>query len=335
MAAVDLWFNQIHNQAIEKINEKLQLEYLLLLFKSKDEYIERLFKEDSIESTSAAKSFKELIILTMKLLCEYKKEQVIDFVKKKYLPVQEVLEICKVYNANMTVAYLYKRIGEYTKAFDIYVPILKDYAEQFFNSTTTQVITDYKTVYEKTLKLCKMNTLVSNDNQLWFTMLKHLYEVFREITKRKQDENYLSNTLISQASILINDCIRKLLHSMLDCVSLESIIEEMTTNYEDSQLADFNQIFEPIINIYFHQSKLLETVRKIVRCVTKKSIDNIIKCKTKGTTVSNSFCAECRYNINTENYYMFPCGHLFHKQCIESTKRCSMCYKASGSITCK
>ena len=85
---VDLWGKQDHREAIKQLdsNPKMQLDYLLCFLEDREEYLDDLSKQDSVqlEHSEESKNYKEFILMTVKLLCDYKRDGVIKFVKKKY-----------------------------------------------------------------------------------------------------------------------------------------------------------------------------------------------------------------------------------------------------------
>ena len=71
--------------------------------------------------------------LSINLLCQYKPEDVLVYVKKKYYPSKMCLDICKRYKANHALAYLYKHTGLYVESLEAYVIILNEIAKDFYD----------------------------------------------------------------------------------------------------------------------------------------------------------------------------------------------------------
>eukprot|EP01022_Parablepharisma_sp_SALTPOND_P022025 TRINITY_DN4414_c0_g1_i1.p5 TRINITY_DN4414_c0_g1~~TRINITY_DN4414_c0_g1_i1.p5 ORF type:complete len:376 (-),score=64.27 TRINITY_DN4414_c0_g1_i1:8441-9568(-) len=350
VATVDTWFKQKHRSAVEKLENqpKLQLEYLLTLLQDKEEYIEGILREDSVslKESEEVKTYKELILLNVKLLCEYRKDEVVKYVKKKYYPLQGCLEICKRYKIKLAVAYLLKRTGEYAEALYIYIMIMKELADKVLSPTTKKdyielCLEDYKATYESAIKVCLKNALVEHkEKELWFMLLDHLYNIWQNIAQIKQaalaSHNRKGSFSSEQASTTINACIKKLLYIMMEHVPFEKIISEVTEKHTELQVENFKEMFNSMIISYLHQAKVLDSAKQVVGNYLLKVMKTAIKNRTKALSVGKSYCAKCGKAVQARkkrNFYAFSCGHIFHSCCVNTLRKCAICSTDSeGSV---
>ena len=76
------------------------------------------------ERQEQAFKYTSFLVLFTRLLCEFQKGQVEQWVKKDYFPVTECLEVCRTMRNDRGEAVLVKRDGQYLQAIKIYLGIL-------------------------------------------------------------------------------------------------------------------------------------------------------------------------------------------------------------------
>lgn len=92
----------------------------------------------------------EYLVLHTKLLCKFSKEQVHEFVKKDYYPINECLEICKQEKAERGVAELLRRNGNFIQSLKAYLDIIDSLSrEELINELHTSTKHISKTVSAK------------------------------------------------------------------------------------------------------------------------------------------------------------------------------------------
>jgi len=96
---VDRWFEDKQDKFIEDLAAfpKMQLDYLQRLLLSKEDTVEKLITELSLNKTreQEAQRYKSLVVLHVKLLCHFDKARVEEFVDKSYYPIEDCLRICQ------------------------------------------------------------------------------------------------------------------------------------------------------------------------------------------------------------------------------------------------
>ena len=58
-------------------------------------------------------------------MCRYDKDSVHEYVKKDFYPIRECLEICQDEQADIAVAVLHKRNGDYMHSLSTYLGIIE------------------------------------------------------------------------------------------------------------------------------------------------------------------------------------------------------------------
>jgi len=81
--------------------------------------------------SSIYNDYKDLILKFVNILCEKKfRGKLVDYVKKKYFPIQECLKICEEKKMLEAQAVLTKRKGEYKKSIQLYLKVLKELSKK-------------------------------------------------------------------------------------------------------------------------------------------------------------------------------------------------------------
>lgn len=112
----DFYHNE-HRYIIHKLDNapQLQLKYLAELMKktSEEEYIE-----------------EELILLYVRLLCEHNPDSLLEFLLgREDYPLDECLNLCKMFRVIDSTAYLYERLGSTKEALDLLLDV-RDYIDR-------------------------------------------------------------------------------------------------------------------------------------------------------------------------------------------------------------
>lgn len=66
----------------------------------------------------------QYLVLYTKLLCKFQRNEVHEFVKKDYYPINECLELCRAEKIPKAIAELLKRNGNYLESLETYLDII-------------------------------------------------------------------------------------------------------------------------------------------------------------------------------------------------------------------
>ena len=340
---INIWFKENYMEAAELIekHKKLTLEYLNCLIQIKEEQIEKYSKEEIAKVTTESNMYKKLILMYIELLCYFKKSDLLlEFIKRKYCPINEALSICKNYNNKLAEAYIRSSLGEYPEALSAYINILSDQANKLIASQNkadyiSLCLVDYKEIYDLAVPVCSKNASInSSDKTLWFKILEHLYELWKKIEEIKQKGvNSLNGTFLEIVPKTLNELIKDLLYIMVQYIPTESIVKEIVKQMGELNIESFRGIFTSMILSYVYQERILDSAVKVQAKSLMKEVEKNVLQRQKAISIKNSTCSFCNNNVKMgigRYYYTFACGHMFHYYCITSVNICPICSKAKN-----
>jgi hypothetical protein len=337
---VDTWFERQHEEIIEKLKPQpiLQLGYVQKVLKNKEEVIEKVFRDFSMNENGSEeyKRYYNLIILNVELLCTYKPGDIMEHIKKKWYPTEACLEICKKKNHEEAIAFLLKRSGVLDKSLEAYLKILTRCYESMLESdkeeTTYKQAQDFKKFFELALKVCKKHAKVTGNREteesLWFILLDKLYDIWMNVHKKSEDKQSADTKSFGHISSAINNSIKTLFDEMSNSVPLPAILAQVTKKHEGLEIASFKDMFTSMILTYFYQEKILETARKIISSGVVKEFKQLSKVKGRGVYLKHTYCSKCGELINPSSNMealTFACRHMYHKQCLVNIDECYVC----------
>ncbi len=357
---VDTWFKHQHEEIIEKLKNKptLQLEYVTRVLNDKkdeiasmiheNEWCVEIFLEDTLigKESEEYKRYHKLLTLNVELLCDYRPDEVMVYIKegKKWYPTQLCLEICKRKNNQEAVAFLLKRSGAFTESLNCYLGILTGIGERTVDenqkNSLAQNAAEFKKYFEYALKVCVKHAKVTGNAEseqgLWFVLLDYLYDQWLKMYKQLDGNEVPGRNVPASAfSATLNDCIKKLLSSMMVAVSFPTILTRVTEAHGELELESFKQLFTSMLNSYFYQEKILETAKNIVGISVARQFHALNCYRTKGVYLRRTFCSKCKQKIpNTEELeaVVYTCGHVYHARCIKPKEPCSSCATEGKSM---
>lgn len=351
VSLIDAWFNQKFAEVIDKLTSqpRLQLEFLLIVLKEKENIIESIYREDSVAGVESEEwqRYKELLLLNIRLLCEYKKEEVITYAKKKYYPTQACLEICKNYNVYPAIAYLLKQTGAYVASVEMYIKILWEICEKLLDYTKREYVSlnleDYNKYFNSVIKVCiKHSTItggVETEQDQWFLVLQHLYEFYIKLTQGKDmlmaNKSTPKNSAYELVVTTVNNCIKRLVTVMMEHISFQKILLAITEKHGELEVENFKGIFSSMILSYINQEKILDSAKQIQQRQISLQFDELVKSSCKGRSVENNVCVRCKKYLPVQSgkeYLTFSCGHIYHTSCTKILSHCEVCSKQSMSI---
>jgi len=335
---VENWLEGNHLKIMKIIekNGELQLNYLNILMQVKEEDMERVLKDDTSYSSSEGEKYKQLMLIYVQLLCAYKKNKaLLEFIKRKYAPLNEILSICTSFKNNIAIAYILKSRAEYEKALGTYFRIFNEYFEKLIANQNKEEyieisLTECKEIYEEILDVCNKNAVVNNkDKKLWFAALEHLYNFWRKVNRIKLSGQRVQNKeFLMQVPKAINEFIKELLYIMVQYLSVEDIMQTITEQLVEMNIETLREIFSSIIISFMHQERILDSAVKLQLNCLIKEIQKKVKFASKGMSIKGVVCSGCKKDVRTKiakTYYSFTCGHIYHSYCIDSLTICPVC----------
>jgi len=346
---VDKWFANQHEEVIEKLKKEptLQLEYVLRVLSEKEQDISQIFKEFSVsgKETDEYKRYTRILTLNVELLCDLRPNKVMENIEKKWYPTQLCLDICRKKDHKEAIAFLLKRSGAFAESLNAYIEILNKYFKLMLEDTTNDIIgkndIEFRRFFESALKVCKKNAKVTGNSEseqgLWFQLLDSLYEMWLSLVKLKNEKPMTKESITKNNSISnsIKACIKMLVVSMMECVSFPTILKQITEKHGELEISSFKEMFASTLTSYFYQEKILETARGIIGNGVVKQFDELTKLKSKGVFLKHTYCSKCGNNIlhnNEAEAIAFPCGHIYHSNCLRNREGCYVCMYGEKSI---
>ena len=344
MKIIDNWFldNQKSN-IIKKLEivPDVQFQYLQKILneqlgskinENKDNSKEK--RRNSFLTIPDDKNLSELVLLEIELLIKLdKKDKILDTIKDKisYYPLKQLLDLCLSNNILSAAIYLYEITGDSKSALELTIKEFNLSCDDLF-SDKDKIEKDKLDKFYFNLNLCirvcesysesikDTNSLkdVKDGYDLWFEILKNLYQ-FR-------------NKCVSMENLqkIISDTIKDLLTKMCIYVSINEILDNITNENKDVEFKEFKHILIGMIKSYNNFYNVLKDTKTLfANSISKQNI--ILERKYRsGNGFNISFCDLCNKSFNKyENNIIiaFKCGHKYHEQCVEKNNICILCEK--------
>lgn len=282
--------------------------------------------------------------LNVALLCEFRKDDVVPFIKKKYYPIKSSLETCKKFHVNQAVAYLLRRTGSYAESLDTYIILLSEVSGKLLDPAIKKdyidvYIREYKEHFEYAIKVCAKYSRVlgkTEDPGLWFLLLSHVHGVWMKIAEIKKDPNLAnisnsptkSNRLLEQIASNIGECIKKLLSVLMGHVDIEKVLEQIASKYGELEVENFKEMFSAMITSYVLQEKILDSAKQILGQQLTDGFAGLVKARHKAVSVKAIVCQKCKKHIQPiggSEFFAYSCGHIYHERCSKNMKCCEEC----------
>lgn len=337
---VETWLNGYHLEVIKAVetDPRLQLDYLSSLLQAKEEDIERTLKNEATHSSPEATTCKQLILTYVQRLCSFKKnEALLELVRKKYCPLKEVLEVCVEWGNGVAVACVLKLMGECEKALGAYLQIFAERSDKLISNQNKKdyvsiSLEECREIYEEALEVCNKNASVnSKDKRLWFTLLEHLYELWRKISKIKQAGcTPFNRQFLDQVPKAVNSFIKDLLYVMVQYISVEDIVQEMIERLAELDIESLREIICSMIISFVHQERVFDSAMRIQTNCLMEQIKEKVKAGCRAISVKDAKCSKCGKDVRSalsKVYHGFACGHIYHSYCIDSVNVCPICLK--------
>ena len=281
------------------------------------------------------KQFDSLLIEQINLLINLKRENEI----RKYLeknirfyqtfPLREALNKCIENDIIDGALYIYQLLNENKEAFDLTLRIL-DKSFNKYKESSEKDDKDFLDKLDSCLKICKRNSesLLKKEQkiknkkeleneggeQLWFDLLKKLYEYEDSLENNKNKEK-IKATLDEGVALLLKE--------ICSYVRIQELIKYVTENQKKAQYKEYKAILEKMLR----NNNSFDRVLHNVMIILKNSIENSESTRKKVTSRGNNYnikkCDVCNQffdNSKKEIVYFFGCGHQSHERCCYKKK---------------
>ena len=152
--------------------------------------------------------------------------------------------------------------------------------------------------------------------ELWFELLKRLYEFEDELEKKDPKEIDEANKKTIQTTL--QKGIEDLLKKMCEYVSIQNLVNNVTENQERAQYKEFKNILESMLRSNTSFDRVLHSVMAILKDSIENSESKRKKVTSKGNNYNYKNCDVCNkhfVNSREEIIYCFGCGHQSHEKC--------------------
>ena len=299
-------------------------------------YVNNKSDKNSIkEEKKVREEFDKLLLDQIHLLIVLRrKPEIIKYLErniKNYqnYPLREALKECVENDITDSAVYIYQTLGENRSALKYTKENLDKSFEKYIHNNTDNK--DFLNKLKICMDICRKNSeslmkKETNDKEkgkkfnereeLWFDLLKKLYEFEERLEKDKKiDGNNKKNILET-----LEKSIEGLLREMCSYVSLQNLVRYVTED-ERAQYKEFKSILESMLRSNTSFDRVLNSVSAIL----KDSIDNSESERKKKILKGNNYeykkCDVCKKNYNKdEKILLFGCGHQSHEECCYKRK---------------
>ena len=278
--------------------------------------------------------FDNLLLEQIKLLVKLnRKNDVIKYLKLDIpyyptFPLREALNICIENSLFEAAIYIYQELNENRESFDLTLKILDKSFEKFKLSPETEE-QDFLDKLNLSIKICKENSesLLKKDpkekmkketdtegEDLWFDLLKKIYELEDSVDKLENNEK-IKETLQKGKATLLKE--------ISSYVRIQKLISYVTEKQEKAEYKEYKTILETMLRWNNSFDRVLYSVITIL----KTSIENAESIRKKVISRGNNYnikkcdvCNQFFQNTKDEIVYFFGCGHQSHEKCCYKKK---------------
>ena len=323
----DQWYvNDKKSEIIAKLepNPEFQYRYIEKLLKDKNSQfntIDDAFDTNTSRNPKAMtnveikQDLSNLLMLHFDLLIKLnKKNEILKNLQKRknYYPIDECIKKCIDNHIVDCGIYLYKSIGDYSKAMELTLSELKKGFDELYTTKNETLIQKCKENLEQCIDVCESShdqTSVDKQNDnLWFEILKAMYDFFNKAS-------VLHNQIISDT---ISEEIESLLKKMCLYVKMKEILEFVMVNYQGSKYIEFKNLIIKILQSFLRYTKVLNSAKVLLSNSIVYNAQHFNKVRGEGRLVTLEKCDWCRRKFakgSNESIILFQCGHKIHSKC--------------------
>lgn len=183
---------------------------------------------------------------------------------------------------NEACVYLYTRMSWYEEAVELALTLNVDLAKDVVNSVKSASDFIEQTYCDEIKKL------------LWLRIARHVIEKENDVNKAMQFLHELTE------SIAIED----VLPYFPEFVTIDQFKDAIRTS-----LANYTERINSLKENIEQAAKSAQLIRRDIQSIKQKSM----------TVNTTDCCSKCRYRLMSRRFYVFPCMHKFHFDCLYLT----------------
>jgi hypothetical protein len=188
---------------------------------------------------------------------------------------------------NEACVYLYRLMGWYEEAVDLALELNVDLAREIANSVGSS---DFSTISLSSSPSLD-NYLDELKKMLWLRIARHVIEKENDVNKAMEFLHDLNDTI----------AIEDVLPYFPDFVTIDQFKDAIR-----GSLAAYTDKIQSLKENIDQAASSAQLIRADIQQIRQKSININV----------NDSCSECRYRLMTRRFYVFPCDHKFHSDCL-------------------
>jgi hypothetical protein len=176
--------------------------------------------------------------------------------------------------------YLYKMMNWFEEAVDLALTVNVDLAQEIANSVNADFDMDLNPNYTDELK-----------KMLWLRIARHVIEKENDVNKAMEFLHELNEAIV----------IEDVLPYFPDFVTIDQFKDAIR-----SSLAAYTEKINSLKDSIDQAAASAQLIRQDIQKIRQKSI----------TVNVNDTCSKCKFRLMTRRFYVFPCAHKFHSDCL-------------------
>ena len=347
---INTWYSKERKEVLNKLSEnpEIQLKYVEILVKK---ILFSLKENEGIVIDEEPEWVEAILKLHLKLLCYLnKKDSILPSLKQCPLyPINESIELCIQCQVWDGLIYLYQKAGYVDKALEVclkliqdnYVQILENLKSNEFNENLHDLkVIDFSKAYNNAINVLEENEQVlSEDHNMWFTLLDKLYQFDGNFLNQKSLIPEPQKKFGEEIEKLISEKLKHLLEKMSTYVGVKKILDIVCEKNKQAEYREFKPLLLKMLASFGSQTHLLNCVREYLTHTCLEEQDTLQQLNIKGRDFDFDNCDVCQKSFNQtlkdkEKLVIFKCNHIEHQYCsfngiqnYEGNKICPICLK--------
>lgn len=223
------------------------------------------------------------------LYLQHKPEKLLEYVKLRkdekdiHFDILMIARLCTERSnkhLNEACVYLYKMLGWYEEAVDLALNVDVDLARDVANSVNSDFNLSLSSNQSDDLK-----------KMLWLRIARHVIEKENDVNKAMEFLHDLNETIV----------IEDVLPYFPDFVTIDQFKDAIR-----SSLAAYTDKINTLKDSIDQAASSAQLIRQDIQSIRQKSI----------VVSPSDLCSKCRFRLMTRRFYVFPCMHKFHSDCL-------------------
>jgi vacuolar protein sorting-associated protein 18 len=181
---------------------------------------------------------------------------------------------------NEACVYLYRMLGWYEEAVDLALTVNVELAREVADSVDTDFSLSVNTAQQDDLK-----------KVLWLRIARHVVEKENDVQRAMKLLNEMSDSI----------AVENVLPYFPDFVTIDEFKDAIRTS-----LANYTEKIENLKSNIDQAANSAELIRRDIQKIRQKNI----------VVHANDSCSDCKFRLMTRRFYVFPCMHKFHADCL-------------------